>query len=369
MLNMTLASRFARLVNAIVAAAAVGLLFGVATESARAEGKLKIYLLCGQSNMEGHGYCHQEGDDWLKGIGYPDATAIEYLINNPDYVKKLDAEKFSVLKAFNAEWMKPRTDVWAIHMDSGSGKGFKVKHTTSATMDQWVPGERPLQCGFGNQANNVSKFGPELGLGHCLGDALESPIYLYKSDRGGTALAGPWLPPSAAKKRGRPVGDCYTNTVRIFKEFLKKLDADLADDGKLNAYAAADGYEVCGFVWLQGWNDGINADRVKEYQENLIDLVRDLRKDLGLPELPAVIIESSDQKAEMNEARQGAVAALNKDQPNKAVFIPTGGLMAGYRGGFHFEARAEIYLEIGWRAGQAILKNNYTGSAKVDEAK
>ncbi len=333
---------------------------------ADAEQKLKVYLLCGQSNMEGHGYTHQEGDDWLESIRYPDATAIEYLLNNPDYVKSLDKKTYTFLAAFNDKWIQPRTDVWAIHMDSVPGTPFVVQHTKSDRRSEWNREEKPLQPGFGNAANNVSKFGPELGFGHTLGEALDSPIYLYKSDHGGTALATAWRPPSAAKARGGEVGACYTNTLRTFSGFLSELGKTLASDGKLAKYGGATGYEVCGLLWVQGFNDSISDEKRAEYEQNMIDLGRDLRRDLKLPKLPIIVVESSDGNAEMNTARQNAVAALNKDQPGQAVFISTQGLNQGKRGGFHFEARAENYLEIGWRAAQAALKHGYTGSEKVE---
>ena len=87
-----------------------------------------------------------------------------------------------------------------------------------------------------------------------------------------------------------------------------------------------------------------------------------LRSALALKNLPAVVVEPADNNADMNAARQQAVAVLNKEQPGSAVFVATGVLKAGYRGGFHFEARAENYLEIGWRTGKAIIENGYTGS-------
>ena len=313
---------------------------------------LKVYLLAGQSNMEGHGYTHQEGADWLHKIGYPDATAMEYLVEHPEYLKTLDAEKYSFLKAFGPRWIEPRDDVWAVHVDSATGKPFPVQHTKAEKKDQWRPGEKPLQPGFGSASNNVSKFGPEIGIGQCLGEALAAPVYLYKSDHGGTDLATAWRPPSAAKQRGGAVGPNYTHTVETFQAFLARLDADLKRDGKLTAYHDAAGYEVCGFVWLQGWNDAIKPERRAEYEANLTDLARDLRTDLALPALPVVMIEGSDMNEEMNAARKSAVAALNKDHPDSAVFVPTSGLNAGKKGGFHFEVRAENYLEVGCARGK-----------------
>ena len=66
----------------------------------------------------------------------------------------------------------------------------------------------------------------------------------------------------------------------------------------------------------------------------------------------------------MNKARKAAIAQLNKDVPGSAVFIATGDLKKGYRGGFHFEARVENYIQIGWRAAQAVMDNGFLGKKK-----
>ena len=34
------------------------------------------------------------------------------------------------------------------------------------------------------------------------------------------------------------------------------------------------GYEIAGFGWHQGWNDGLSHDMVAAYEENLVCLLR-----------------------------------------------------------------------------------------------
>jgi Carbohydrate esterase, sialic acid-specific acetylesterase len=58
-------------------------------------------------------------------------------------------------------------------------------------------------------------------------------------------------------------------------------------------YNASVGYELTGFVWFQGWNDVLDWDKVKEYESNLIHLIRDVRIDLDAPNLPIGTIFSS----------------------------------------------------------------------------
>jgi alpha-galactosidase len=55
-------------------------------------------------------------------------------------------------------------------------------------------------------------------------------------------------------------------------------------------------YELCGFVWFQGWND-FCADRkirqqvFEEYAPNFVHLVQDLRAEFNVPRLPVVVGE------------------------------------------------------------------------------
>ena len=46
--------------------------------------------------------------------------------------------------------------------------------------------------------------------------------------------------------------------------------------------------ELAGFVWFQGWNDHVRR-RQKEYASNMKHFINDVRKDLGVPNLPFVI--------------------------------------------------------------------------------
>ena len=43
-------------------------------------------------------------------------------------------------------------------------------------------------------------------------------------------------------------------------------------------YDSAGGFEIVGFGWDQGWNDGCTVDDTAEYEQNLVNLIKDLRK-------------------------------------------------------------------------------------------
>ena len=63
-------------------------------------------------------------------------------------------------------------------------------------------------------------------------------------------------------------------------------------------YNATQGYEIAGFVWLQGFNDMVDGhvypnqnkpDGYAMYSELLAQFIRDVRKDLKAPKMPFVI--------------------------------------------------------------------------------
>ena len=109
------------------------------------QAKLKVFILAGQSNMQGAGQVHINPKSHTKGKG-----SLEYLMNDPK-----TAAKFAHLKDKNGEWVV-RKDVWIRYDDRQDG----------------------LRPGFG--ARNTT-IGPELGFGTIVGNAVEEPVLLIKT--------------------------------------------------------------------------------------------------------------------------------------------------------------------------------------------
>ncbi|MFM2220960.1 MAG: Virginiamycin lyase [Verrucomicrobiota bacterium] len=87
-------------------------------------------------------------------------------------------------------------------------------------------------------------------------------------------------------------GYCYRDMIAHVKYVLSDIKKHHP------AYDPDAGYELTGFVWFQGWNDMIdggtypNRDKPGGYDQYtwlLENLIRDVRKDLSAPKLPAVI--------------------------------------------------------------------------------
>lgn len=54
-------------------------------------------------------------------------------------------------------------------------------------------------------------------------------------------------------------------------------------------YDPVSGYEVAGFVWFQGFNDQFNDHFKANYKNNLVALIKDVRREFDKPQLPFVI--------------------------------------------------------------------------------
>lgn len=222
---------------------------------------LRVFLLVGQSNMEGKGAIEH-----LDALLADEATA-------PTYAHLKQGEEWRV-----------RDDVWISyqHGENDDRKGG-------------------LSVGYGSRPNQI---GPELGFGSVIGDALEEDVLLIKCAWGGASLKADFLPPSA----GGP-GAHYT---RMLSETRAVLD-DLG--GRFPALAEHE-VELAGLVWFQGWNDAVGGGN-PDYTEQLAAFVRDVRAELDAPALPVVIGElgqAGDQDVNANTQafrdQQAAVAAL-----------------------------------------------------------
>jgi alpha-galactosidase len=277
-------------------------------------GPVKVFILAGQSNMEGQGMIRGEKPGTL-----------ESLLKNP-----ASAPRFKHLADAQGKWVV-REDVWIWYLGRTGG----------------------LTVGYSPKGDAI---GPELQFGHGVGDAIDAPVLLIKTAWGGKSLAKDFRPPSA----GGEVGPSYTAMMAHVKEVLAGLKTLFPRyDGQ--------GYEIAGFGWHQGWNDRINQAYNEEYEKNLAHLIRDVRKDLGVPKLPFVIAETGMSGPEEKNPRalslmkaQAAVAEYPEFKGNVA-FVGTKDFWRPAEAspanqGFHWNRNAETYFLIGDAMGKDMLK-------------
>jgi alpha-galactosidase len=237
---------------------------------------VKIYLLSGQSNMSGRG---KLGELKLKTPAADQKASLVRFIMEPQNV-----EKYKFLykedERKNLHWTV-RDDVF-ITMGGWPHDGNKEhgKHG----------GLGPYYGGFRNGG-----FGPELGIGHALGDFHDEPVLLVKVAFGGCNLAKQFRPPSS----GGTLGDLYPLVVKSLKEAIEHLPEIVP------GYQKETGYEIAGFFWNQGEHD-CTPEFSAEYEQNLANLIKDLRKDLNAPGMKAVIATTGVGGRDPKDAKTGA---------------------------------------------------------------
>jgi hypothetical protein len=263
---------------------AVALALVLTGPTARAEpnGKLKVFILAGQSNMQGKA----------------DVSTLPYMAMD---------------KA-----TKPLYDT--LVDDEGNPRVFEPVQIAAFSMKKQTPKTKSgsLTAGFGGSLDSDRTIGIELAFGATMYEHLNEPILLIKTSWGGKSLNTNFRPPSAGsyvyrertleaklnhprntqtreeivEGRKKASGHYY----RLMMEHVKSV---LQDPGKYHpAYNPEAGYEIAGFVWFQGFNDKIDsgtypeslgAERFKPYSEWMGMFIRDVRKELDAPQMNFVI--------------------------------------------------------------------------------
>jgi len=319
------------------------------------EGPVKVFILCGQSNMQGHAALR----------------TLEHLIYNEE-----TAAEYQHWKDRDGRWTE-RRDVWIWTTD----------------------GERSgnLKPGFGV---GEMKMGPELGFGWVIGKHVDEQVLLIKTCWGGRSVKRDFLPPSAemppqeqlekelegARRRNPEAtmdevkaryGKAYRDTIAHVKDVLGNLKQHFPK------YDEKRGWELAGFVFFQGWNDMIDgaqrAEKYATYTRRLGKLIQDVRKDLDAPKLPVVIGElgANGERGDF-QAAQAAVAELPELEgtvkfaktadfwePDVAEMVRAGVWKGpdwvkfynvGSERGYHYLGSARIYYRMGKAFGDSMVE-------------
>ena len=286
---------------------------------------LKVFILAGQSNMEGHAE-----------------------IRTFDYIGK-DPLTAPLLKEMRNPDGTPRVcdKVWMSYLTGpydGSANG---------------EGLGKLTAGFGERGENPTrlsqKIGPEFTFGIFMEKELKEPILIIKTAWGGRSLNTEFRPPSAGQyKLPKEIQDVWDQHpegahgvpkledrkkwqddkdaasgvfYRMMVEHVKKV---LADPKRVCAeYDEKSGYEVAGFVWLQGFNDLVDGttypnQNYDEYSRLLAHFIRDVRKDLSAPKMPFVIgVLGVDGEKNVNFRKAMAAPAAMPEFKGNVVAVDT----------------------------------------------
>ena len=222
--------------------------------------KLKVYILAGQSNMQG-----SADKRTFAAIGDDPKTA-------PLLHKILDQNGNPVVC----------DNAWITYITNRDGE------------DTVLQGKVKVGYGFDND-----RIGPEYAFGLFMDEALDEPILIIKTAWGGKSLAvdfrppgaGPYIPGEKEKQKGTVPG---TEEVgHYYREMIRFVHATLKDAESIRkvvpGYDEKQGYELAGFVWFQGWNDMCNPYYIKQYTSNMIHFIHDVRKEFHAPALPFIV--------------------------------------------------------------------------------
>jgi len=282
---------------------------------------LKVFLLAGQSNMEGQAVVDLDHPEYYNG-GRGILTTI---LKEPE----IEAE-YGHWQEEDGSWAK-RDDVFVWYQ----------------------PAKGPLKAGpvsIGYAVyEDMHHFGPEMELGWELGEHFHEPVLLVKTCWGGKSLMNDFRPP----RSGGDVGPFYLQMIEEYR-------AAIAGYGERFPELAEFEPELTGFVWFQGWNDMFTEGGLEGYAQNLINLVKDVRDELEVPDLPFVVGQTGNANNEELWAAQEA-ATLPPEFKGRAMYVSTRAFLrkpedSPNKGhGHHWFGNAESYLRVGDAMGQAMV--------------
>lgn len=305
---------------------------------------VKVFILMGQSNMFGMGDVSPEDKQ----------GTLEYLTKKE--------KRYPHLLDDAGQWTT-RQDVRYVQVMHNRGKMQLLKN-------DWLS----LQG---------KAIGPELQFGHIMGQFLDEPVLVLKSCIGNRGLGWDLLPPGSERfiVDGKTYAG-YKDTPDSWIEGQpkkqvdwyagKQYDDDVANAKKIleqigDYYPGTAKYEVAGFVWWQGHKDQ-NAVHASRYEQNLVNLIKSLRKDFDSPNAKFVLatgcgnpgresfgLQIAEAQLAMNDAKKypafvGNVRCVDTRDFWREVEV------SPKNQGYHYNRNAETYMEVGNSLGWAMVE-------------
>ena len=284
--------------------------------AATSKDKVKVFILAGQSNMEGRGF--PEPLTWQVGQK-------KYRKRYTHFIKDGDYDAFTqkVKETRDpTDSRKTPTYLWSTRHDVWIN--YLGKHGD-------------LTVGYGAPREG---FGPEYNFGHVMGNHYDEQVLLIKASWGGRALARGFLPPSSMlsdaeyakqaaaqnaankawndaepariaahnkrvaeqnkkdnkkrrlrkfKAREMVTAEEYKSQFgKDYRNMVSEVHGCLGEIGERFPGYKNQGYEIMGFVWFQGWNDQYQ-DRWLTYEKNMANFIRDVRREFKAPKMKFVV--------------------------------------------------------------------------------
>lgn len=310
---------------------------------------VQVYILMGQSNMLGFGRV-QAGNKNPEG-------SLEHAVKEKGL--------YPYLVDDNGAWTE-RRDVRNVRV-MGSGTGGMRQFN-----NEWMT----IKGG---------RIGPEIGIGHYLGEAIDAPVLILKSCIGNRALGWDLLPPGSKgyeftdSKGVTWVHPGYKGSPERWKkgEEPKRINwyAGMQYDGDITRaknvlrelnkyYPDATEYQIAGFFWWQGDRDSRSEALSSHYEENLVNLIHQLRKDFDAPN--AKFVGASLGQTSKDDTGNGkkildAILSVDgtsgkyPDFKGNVAGVYTHPLSQGGSSGGHYNSHAETYMNVGEAMGKAMV--------------
>jgi hypothetical protein len=325
---------------------------------------VQVFILLGQSNMVGLG----------KVTG--GEVSLEHAVKNK--------KKYSYLVDESGNWAE-RKDVRYARVMSGRGGGMQRFN------NEWMT------------VKTCKTIGPEFGIAHPLGNAVEAPVLILKSCIGNRSLSWDLLPPGSERfefvtrdkagvekrlvyagykdkpeswemdpakglktepgpwvdKSGKPIdwyaGKQWDDDISHAKTVLSELDKH---------YPGATKHEVAGFFFWQGEKDAGNPGHTARYERNLVHFIKQVRKEFNAPNAKFVLATMGEsakggtgpggQILEAHLAVDGNAGKYPEFKGNVAT-IYTHPMAQGGNGNGHYGGKAEVYMDVGEAMGRAMV--------------
>jgi hypothetical protein len=327
---------------------------------------VQVFILLGQSNMVGLGKV--KGGD----------GSLEFAVK--------EKKKYPYLVDDTGAWAE-RKDVRYARVMQGRGGGSMQRLN-----NEWMT------------VKTCNTIGPEFGLAHHVGDAVEAPVLILKSCIGNRSLSWDLLPPGSErfefvikdkagvekkmvyagykdkpesweldpakglktepgpwvdKKTGKPIdwygGKQWDDDIGYARTVLSELDKH---------YPGATKYEVAGFFFWQGEKDAGNPGHAARYEKNLVHFIKTLRKEFNAPNAKFVLATMGESvKGSIGNgalvlnahlAVDGASGKYPEFKGNVAT-IYTNPMAQGGSGNGHYGGKAEVYMDVGEAMGKAMV--------------
>ena len=212
--------------------------------------------------------------------------------------------------------------------------------------------------------SNGKSIGPELGFGHVLGTFHDEQVLLIKTAQGNRSLGFDFRPPSSG--RTDPGNEFESAEYRLMVEGVNKT---LKNIDKIVPGYEGQGYEIAGFVWFQGHKDSFSEEAISAYEENLVNLIKDVRQEFNKPDLPVVVATIGFGGRNMPEKflriLKAQLAVSDKQRhPEFAGSVESVDTRDYWREvdesprnqDYHYNRNAETYMLVGDALGRAMVR-------------